>query len=89
MPTVRRQVGAVVYLVAGRTHPEVVRRNGERHRNSLEALTRSLGVDDIVQFRDWFHDVDELSVLLHSTDVFVTPYFGCGTDRQRIAGCCR
>ena len=25
-------------------------------------------------FRDWFHDVDELSLLLRSSDVFVTPY---------------
>jgi glycosyltransferase involved in cell wall biosynthesis len=74
MATVRRRVGDVVYLVAGRTHPEVVRREGEHYRSSLEALTHSSGVDDVVQFRDWFHDVDELSALLHATDVFVTPY---------------
>lgn len=80
MPAVRRHVDDVVYLVAGRTHPEVVRRTGERYRESLETLTRSLGVADIVQFRDWFHDVDELAVLLHATDVFVTPY----SDAEQI-----
>jgi glycosyltransferase involved in cell wall biosynthesis len=74
MPTVRRRVGDVVYLVAGRTHPEIVRRDGEHYRERLESLSLSLGVDDIVQFRDWFHDVDELSTLLHATDVFATPY---------------
>jgi glycosyltransferase involved in cell wall biosynthesis len=80
MPAVRRSVGDVVYLVAGRTHPEVVRSHGEHYRESLESLARSLGVDDIVQFRDWFHDVDELSTLLHATDVFATPY----SDAEQI-----
>ena len=74
LPTVRRCVGEVVYVIAGRTHPEVVRREGEHYRHTLELLARSLGVGDIVRFRDWFHDVDELSALLHSTDVFVTTY---------------
>ncbi|MEO8698243.1 MAG: hypothetical protein ABI658_32415 [Acidimicrobiales bacterium] len=36
MPAVRRRVGDVVYLIAGRTHPEVVRRKGERYRSALE-----------------------------------------------------
>ena len=80
LTTLRRQVDDVVYLVAGRTHPEVVRRSGEGYRECLQALTRSLGVDDIVRFRDWFHDVDELTVLLHATDVFVTPY----SDAEQI-----
>jgi glycosyltransferase involved in cell wall biosynthesis len=78
MPAVRRRVGDVVYLVAGRTHPEVVRRHCEHYRESLGLLARSLGVDDVVQFRDWFHDVDELSALLQATDVFATPHWVAG-----------
>jgi glycosyltransferase involved in cell wall biosynthesis len=74
MPIVRRRVGDVVYLVAGRTHPEIVRRHGERYRGELESLSHIEGVDDVVQFRNWFHDVDELAALLHATDLFVTPY---------------
>ena len=80
MPTLRRRVRDVVYVVAGRTHPEVVRNMGESYRESLESLARSLGVDDIVLFRDWFHDVEELSSVLATTDVFVTPY----TDAEQI-----
>ncbi|MEO6123109.1 MAG: glycosyltransferase [Ilumatobacteraceae bacterium] len=80
MPAVRQRVSDVVYLVAGRTHPEVVRRKGERYRESLVALAHALGVDDIVRFRDWFHDDDELTVLLHATDLFVTPY----SDAEQI-----
>jgi glycosyltransferase involved in cell wall biosynthesis len=80
MPTLRRRLGDVVYLIAGRTHPEVVCREGEQYRDALRALSRSLGVDDVVRFRDWFHDVDELSALLHASDVFVTPY----SDAEQI-----
>ena len=83
MPSVRERVGDVRYLVAGRTHPEVVRRRGERYRSTLQQLTRTLGVDDVVHFRDWFHDIDELSALLHATDVFVTPY---GDADQIVSG---
>lgn len=68
IPALRCRVGDVVYLVAGRTHPEVVRLMGERYRHSLESLTFSLGVDDIVRFRDWFHDVEELLDLLSVCD---------------------
>jgi glycosyltransferase involved in cell wall biosynthesis len=74
MPIVRRRVGDVVYLVAGRTHPEVIRHHGESYRGELEALAHVQGVDDVVRFRNWFHDVDELAALLHATDLFVTPY---------------
>ena len=83
MPLLRRAAGDVVYVVAGRTHPEVVRRHGERYRNQLMALCRALRVDDIVVFRNWFHDVDELSALLRTSDVFVTPY---GDVEQIVSG---
>ncbi len=70
----RSVVDEVVYLVAGRTHPGAVRQHGERYRDQLGVQVRRLGLDDVVRFRDWFHDVDELAVLLAATDVFVTPY---------------
>jgi glycosyltransferase involved in cell wall biosynthesis len=70
----RNAVDDAVYVVAGRTHPGVVRHEGERYRERLEAQVTRLGLDDVVVFRDWFHDVDELAGLLAATDVFVTPY---------------
>jgi glycosyltransferase involved in cell wall biosynthesis len=64
----------VVYVVAGRTHPEVVRRRGEQYRDELRAQVHRLGLEDVVVFRNWFHDVDELAALLACSDVFLTPY---------------
>jgi len=70
----------VVYVVAGRTHPEVVRHEGERYREQLQAQVRELGLAEVVVFRNWFHGVDELAALLACSDVFLTPY----SDAEQI-----
>jgi glycosyltransferase involved in cell wall biosynthesis len=64
----------VLYLVAGQTHPEVVKDEGERYRLSLERLVRDLGLERNVQFLDRFLSMDELAFLLSSTDLYLTPY---------------
>ncbi|CAN5849319.1 MAG: glycosyltransferase [Ilumatobacteraceae bacterium] len=74
--SLRNAIDGLVYVVAGRTHPEVVRRHGEDYRRHLTALVDRLGLRDVVVFRDWFHDVPALADLLAGTDVFVTPYTG-------------
>ena len=65
--------GWVLYLVAGRTHPEVARLNGEEYRLLLERRAVDLGVADHVEFDDRFLSIHELADLLHATDVFLTP----------------
>ena len=64
----------VLYLVAGQTHPEVVKEEGERYRLSLERLVRDLGLERNVQFLDRFLSMEELAFLLSSTDLYLTPY---------------
>jgi glycosyltransferase involved in cell wall biosynthesis len=64
----------VLYLIAGQTHPEVVKHEGERYRLGLEQLVRDLGLTEHVSFVDRFLSVDELAVLLGRTDLYVTPY---------------
>ena len=62
------------YVIAGRTHPDVAHREGERYRLSLERAVLDLGLEDHVEFDDRFLSVDEIADLLAATDVFVTPY---------------
>lgn len=66
------------YVIAGRTHPEVVRRDGERYRDSLVQLVSELGLEESVVFLDRFLSVEDLARLLAITDVFCTPYHGAG-----------
>ena len=81
LPSIIERHPDVLYLVAGRTHPEVARREGERYRLMLERQVVDLGLGDHVEFDDRFLSIDELADLLAATDVFVTPY----RNREQIA----
>lgn len=74
MPSILAKHPDVCYLVAGRTHPEVVKVEGERYRLSLERLTHDLGLGDHVHFIDRFLSDEDLAALLAGTEVYLTPY---------------
>jgi glycosyltransferase involved in cell wall biosynthesis len=74
LPAVVERHPDILYLVAGQTHPEVIRSEGEQYRLSLQRLVRDQGLQQHVQFLDRFLSVDELAILLSSTDLYLTPY---------------
>jgi len=71
----------IVYVIAGRTHPDIAQREGERYRLMLERRVLELDLAEHVEFDDRFLSIDELSDLLAATDIFVTPY----RSREQIA----
>jgi glycosyltransferase involved in cell wall biosynthesis len=81
LPSIVDRHPDVLYVVAGRTHPDVAHREGERYRLKLEEAVRELGLEDHVEFDDRFLAIDEIADLLAATDVFITPYKG----REQIA----
>ena len=81
LPAIVERHPEVVYTIAGRTHPDIAHREGERYRLMLERRVLELGLGDHVEFDDRFLSIDELSDLLAATDVFVTPY----RNREQIA----
>jgi glycosyltransferase involved in cell wall biosynthesis len=81
LPSIVERHPEAAYVIAGRTHPDVARREGERYRVMLERRVLELGLGDHVEFDDRFLSIDGLAGLLASTDVFVTPYRG----REQIA----
>jgi len=81
LPAVLERHPEVVYTVAGRTHPDIAHREGERYRLMLERRVLELGLDANVEFDDRFLSLDQLSDLLAETDVFVTPY----RNREQIS----
>jgi glycosyltransferase involved in cell wall biosynthesis len=74
LPAIVERYPEVLYVIAGRTHPDVARREGERYRLSLEQKVLELGLENHVEFDDRFLAIDEIADLLARTDVFVTPY---------------
>ena len=81
LPSIVERHPEVVYVIAGRTHPDVAHREGERYRLRLEEAVLDLGLEDHVEFDDRFLAIEEVADLLAATDVFVTPYKG----REQIA----
>ena len=74
LPAIVERHPDVLYVVAGRTHPQVARRRGEEYRLMLERRIADLDLAEHVVLDDRFLDIDELADLLAATDVFVTPY---------------
>jgi glycosyltransferase involved in cell wall biosynthesis len=74
MGAARDRVPDAVYVILGATHPDLVRREGERYRESLQDLAAELGVSDRVRFEDRFVGRAELGRWLQAADLFVTPY---------------
>jgi glycosyltransferase involved in cell wall biosynthesis len=81
LPLIIERHPEVLYLIAGRTHPQVARREGEEYRLMLERRVVDLDLGGHVEFDDRFLSTDELADMLAATDVFVTPY----RDREQIA----
>jgi glycosyltransferase involved in cell wall biosynthesis len=74
LPSVVREYPDVFVTVAGRTHPEVHRREGERYRQGLLDTVTRLGLERNVEFRNEFLSTEELARLLKDTAIYVTPY---------------
>jgi glycosyltransferase involved in cell wall biosynthesis len=63
-----------LYVLVGATHPDLLRREGETYRQTLQAQVRRLGMENHVRFVDRFVGRVELTRWLQAADVFVTPY---------------
>ena len=64
----------VVYMVAGATHPHILRREGDHYRESLRALAKQLGVESKVIFHNRFVSPEEMAAFIGAADIYITPY---------------
>jgi glycosyltransferase involved in cell wall biosynthesis len=62
------------YVIAGATHPNVRRSEGEAYRRSLLDLARKLGVSASVTVADDYLSDDGLSQLICESSLFLLPY---------------
>lgn len=74
MPWVAQRHPDALYLIAGQTHPELLRHHGEEYRNKLLDMIDSLGLDDHVAFLNQYLRQKDIIELLLATDISVTPY---------------
>jgi len=74
LPSIIQKHTNVIYIVIGKTHPNVMRHSGEEYRIFLMRLVKNLHLENHVLFLNEFIDVQDLFKYLAATDIYITPY---------------
>ena len=74
LPSILSRHSNIAYMVAGATHPHILRREGDKYRLYLRNLAKDLGVEASVIFRDRFVSPQEMVELIGAADIYITPY---------------
>ena len=74
LPKVVEKHPDVLYLILGKTHPNVLRHAGEEYRTYLQHLVKNLNLSNHVVFLNKFIDQKGLFKYLSASDIYVTPY---------------
>ncbi len=74
LPDILSKHSNVAYIVAGATHPHILRREGDRYRESLQALAKEVGVESNVIFHNRFVSPEEMVQFIGAADIYITPY---------------
>lgn len=74
LPHVVKKHPDVLYIVAGKTHPNVLLHSGEEYRDYLEELVEKYQLSEHVHFLNQYLPIDTLTNLLSACDVYITPY---------------
>lgn len=76
LPAVVTKVPDVLYVIAGQTHPNVKRQEGESYRNFLKQIIAEEGLQDHVLMIDRFMTEQDLVRYITACDLYITPYPG-------------
>jgi len=83
LPAIVKQSPSVVFLVIGKTHPEVVKEEGEKYREMLEQLVEELSLQEHVIFINKYLGLPELLEYLQLTDIYL---FTTNDPNQAVSG---
>ncbi|MCJ7448397.1 MAG: glycosyltransferase family 4 protein [Bacteroidales bacterium] len=74
LPKVVEKYPDILYMILGKTHPNVLRYSGEEYRNYLQHLVKSLNLKNYVFFLNEYINQKELFKYLSAADIYITPY---------------
>jgi glycosyltransferase involved in cell wall biosynthesis len=83
LPAIKKHFPDVLYLVLGKTHPGLVKHEGEAYRLMLEEKVKTLGLKNNVRFVNRFLELDELLDYLSITDIYL---FTSKDPNQAVSG---
>jgi len=83
LPAIVKQCPEVVFLIIGKTHPEVVKTDGEVYRKSLIQKVNELNLQNHVIFINKYLALPELLEYLQLTDIYL---FTSNDPNQAVSG---
>ena len=83
LPSIVEKNPDVLFLIIGKTHPSVVKREGELYRKMLEAKVVELNMQQHVKFINSFLPLPELLEYLQLTDIYL---FTSRDPNQAVSG---
>jgi len=83
LPNIIAYFPNVLYLIIGKTHPEVIKNEGEKYRQFLHDKVRELGIESNVLFINKYLSLDVLLEYLQRTDIY---FFTSKDPQQAVSG---
>jgi glycosyltransferase involved in cell wall biosynthesis len=83
LPAIIDQFPEVLFLIIGKTHPTVVKQEGEHYREMLERIIVKLQLQNHVKFINAFVPLPELLEYLQMTDIYL---FTSNDPNQAVSG---
>ena len=83
LPSIVKQCPEVLFLIIGKTHPEVVKNDGEVYRNGLIQRVKDLNLQNHVKFVNKYLELPELLEYLQLTDIYL---FTSNDPNQAVSG---
>jgi len=83
LPEIVKSHPEVIFLAIGKTHPGVIKSEGEKYRHMLEEKVISLGIQEHVKFINQYLDLSVLLEYLRLTDIYL---FTSKDPNQAVSG---
>jgi glycosyltransferase involved in cell wall biosynthesis len=83
LPAIIKENPTVLFLIIGKTHPTVLKTEGEKYREMLKAKIEELGITKSVRFVNLYLDLPVLLEYLQLTDIYL---FTSSDPNQAVSG---
>ncbi|MFM2367866.1 MAG: hypothetical protein RL619_162 [Bacteroidota bacterium] len=83
LPEIVKKYPEVLYLVIGKTHPEIIDREGEKYRDSLNSIVQELHLENNVIFINEYLQLLQLLECLTLSDIYL---FSSKDPNQTVSG---
>lgn len=83
LPDIIKKHPSVLFLIIGKTHPTVVKQEGEKYREMLQQKIHDLQLEDHVRFVNEYLDLPTLLEYLQLTDIYL---FTSRDPNQAVSG---